>query len=156
AVPLGACVRIMTGGPLPPWADTVIPVEQSTMLENGDVRFSMLPERGANIRREGEDLVAGALILTHGTRLDPERIMVAAAFGHRELNVYERPRLVFISTGDELIEPGDALPPGGVYNSSKYYLQAAAAQLGFVDAPHLTIPDDSERAAKIVQEHVLT
>ena len=136
------CVKIMTGGQLPYWADTVIPVELSQIDSSGKVTFTEIPDEGTHIRRLGHDLEAHSLLLSKGTLLDPERIMVAAAFGHRVLSVRERPRLAFISTGDELVEPGEALPQGAVYNSSKYFLLASASALGLRDTPHITIPDD--------------
>lgn len=147
----GECAKIMTGGALPPWADTVIPVEASAVGADGRVTFQDVPETGANIRRVGDDLTAGSLLLRAGTVLDAERIMVAAAFGHRKLPVRERPRLVFIATGDELVEPGEALAPGAVYNSSKYFLTASAQSLGIFDTPHLTVQDDPEAAAAAIE-----
>lgn len=149
--PRGACVKIMTGGHLPAWADTVIPVESSETDPHGRVLFSAVPELGAHIRTEGSDLAKGSPLLRRGITLDAERIMVAAAFGHRTIPVIERPRLTFISTGDELIEPGEPLPIGAVYNSSKFFLIAAAQALGLGDTPHLTISDDEAGAARAVE-----
>lgn len=151
---VASCVKIMTGGQLPTWADTVIPVEQSTIASDGRVSFSDIPNLGANIRHMGEDLQAGSALLLAGTRMDAERIMVAAAFGHRTLPVYARPKLVFISTGDELVEPGEPLPQGAVYNSSKYFLLAAAQSIGLFETPHITIPDDEVGAAKVVLDQL--
>ncbi len=155
AVQPGSCVKIMTGAPLPEWADTVIPVENAEV--SGDtVRFQRVPEHGANVRLRGSDLAEGTLVLKSGVVMDPERIMVAAAFGYREVSVRERPHLMFFSTGDELVEPGEPLPHGAIYNSSKYFLMAAAAQLGFGKAPHVTLADDPVLAAKTIAEAIDT
>lgn len=149
----GSCVKIMTGALCPEWADTVIPVEETEAVADG-VRFKSVPDKGANIRRAGEDLQEGAVVLKKGTTLTPERIMVAAAFGYRELSVLEKPHLMFFSTGDELAEPGEPLRPGAIYNSSKYFLGAAAASVGFAGAPHHTLADDEEAAARVITESI--
>jgi molybdopterin molybdotransferase len=146
-----SCVRIMTGAYLPEWAEAVIPVEQSELLPDGRVQFKEPPARGDNIRREGDDLQAGAPLMKAGAVLEPERIMVAAGFGHRELLVQKRPRLCMFSTGDELAEPGTELKPGALYNSSKYFLLAAAQALGLEVTAQPTVPDDEERAAELLR-----
>ena len=152
----GSCIRIMTGALLPAWADTVIPVEQAELLDDGRrVRFTAVPDQGASIRRQGEDFAQGALVLKKGARLDPERIMIAAAFGYRELDVLEQPHLQFFATGDELAEPGEPLPPGAIYNSSKYFLLAAAQNLGYTgyqQPPQATLTDDVGAAEKSLGE----
>ncbi len=149
----GSCVKIMTGALCPDWVDTVIPVEDADLIEGG-VRFKSVPENGSNIRRAGEDLQEGAVVLKKGTLLGPERIMVAAAFGYHELSVLEKPHLMFFSTGDELAEPGEPLRPGAIYNSSKYFLTAAARTVGFPAAPHQTLADDEEAATNTIAEAI--
>jgi molybdopterin molybdotransferase len=147
----GACVRIMTGGYLPEWADTVIPVEQSVIGADGRVSFTALSELGANIRRRGDDFEAGGLLLKAGAELLPERLMVAAAFGHRDLAVTLPPHLHLFSTGDELVEPGESLAPGALYNSSKYFLLAAARRAGIAPSSHRTLADDERAAADAIR-----
>jgi molybdopterin molybdotransferase len=144
------CVRIMTGAMMPEWADTVVPVEHAT-VEGNDVTFGKLPEKGANVRERGTDIIAGTLLLKAGAKLDPERVMVAAAFGHAELPVRQQLRAVLLSTGDELVEPGQALKPGAIYNSSQYFLAAAIAQEGLPLHKRATIPDDAANAAKEIE-----
>lgn len=147
---LGACQRIMTGALLPAWADTVIPVELATVNDDGlQVRFASTPGLGANIRRQGEDLEPGTLALKAGTYLDPERIMVAAALGHRHLLVKKPPQIVILCTGDELVDAGEALRPGAVYNSNKYFLLAATAALGLTATCHV-VPDDEEKVSSLL------
>lgn len=149
----GTCVKIMTGALCPEWADTIVPVEDTEAIDDG-VRFKAQPQLGANIRRAGEDLGEGAVVLKKGTTLTPERIMVAAAFGYRELSVLEKPHLMFFSTGDELAEPGEPLRPGEIYNSSKYFLAAAAQAAGFNGCPQVTLGDDEDKATQVIAESI--
>lgn len=149
----GGCVRIMTGAVVPPWADTVVKVESTSIDATGCVTIQgPLPELGANIRIAGEDLQEGQLVMKAGQVLGAEHIMIAAALGHDSLRVVEKPRLVILSTGDELVELGQPLPPGGIYNSSKYFLLNAARALGVTPHATLTIPDAPEAAERLVKE----
>lgn len=151
----GHCVRIMTGGCVPEWADTVIPIEDAVVTQAPDgaerVRFPTVPEQGANIRVVGDDVQAGSPLLKAGTKLDPERLMLCAAFGHAQVSVFEGVRIALLSTGDELREPGEELPPGAVYDSSKYFLSAAARELGLPVLPHVRISDDEGEATAVVE-----
>lgn len=146
----GQCVRIMTGAMLPEWADTVIPVEDSA-IQGDKVTFASKAEKGANVRERGSDITAGTLLLKAGAKLDPERIMVAAAFGHDRLPVKEELRIALFSTGDELAEPGTELKPGAIYNSSQYFLAAAARNEGLTLATRQTIADDEAAAGKLLE-----
>lgn len=146
----GRCVRIMTGAMLPEWADTVIPVEKAT-AHGTEVVFTSIPEKGANVRVRGSDITAGTLLLKAGAPLDPERIMVAAAFGHATLHVTEQLRVALFSTGDELTEPGEALKPGAIYNSSQYFLAAAIRKEGLPLATRATIADDEAAAGRAIE-----
>lgn len=146
----GACVRIMTGAPLPAWADTVVPVEKTQQDVDGRVAFTEPVHRGANIRHIGEDLPQGAPLFKKGARLRPEDLMVAAAFGFASLPLTQGVRVHLVSTGNELVEPGLPLKPGMIYNSSKYFLLAAATELGLRDVSHHTLPDDAALAREYV------
>ena len=101
----GQTMRIMTGAPLPRGADAVVPVEQT---DGGVVRVSLTtaPRPGQHVRLEGEDVHAGECILRTGTRLGPRQIALLAAVGVPRVRVVPRPRVVVLSTGDELVEPG--------------------------------------------------
>jgi len=143
-----SCVAIMTGAPLPSWADTVVPVENTR--KNGQVvSFMSVSDKGANIRHKGEDIDSGALLLKKGTKLDPERIMIAAAFGFAELPVFTKPLIKIFSTGDELKNPGEVLTPGTIYNSSRYFLESSCKKLGLA-AHSATIPDNEALAEKTI------
>jgi molybdopterin molybdotransferase len=146
----GECVRIMTGGYLPDWADTVIPVEKA-MVDGDSVRFIELPESGANVRHRGDDLPADAPLMGPGTRLNAERLMTLAAFGHAEVKVRAWPRVHLVATGDELTEPGKPLKPGAIYNSSRFFLTAATQELGLPLATSRTLPDRPREAGQAIQ-----
>jgi molybdopterin molybdotransferase len=146
----GHCVRIMTGAVLPEWADTVIPVENTEMRGEQLVFIAQSSPAGSNIRRQGEDIRSGDRILGPGMRMTPERVMVAAAMGATQVTVKQRPKLYFISTGDELCDPGESLAAGQIYNSSKFFLSAAAQAAGITDAEHFTVSDKPDEAAAVI------
>lgn len=149
----GGCVRVMTGAMLPPWADTVIRSENTTLTEKGFVRIqSPLPAKGSNVRLAGEDLKEGQVVMLAGTLLKPEHVMIAAALGHDNLRVLEKPRLVILLTGNELTDIGQPLPPGSIYNSSKYFLLNATRELGISPTSVTTIPDSSAVASEIIEK----
>lgn len=150
-----SCVRIMTGAVVPEWADTVIQVENAKVVGDS-VTFTEFPAEGANIRRRGDDLKNGSLLLKTGTRMDAERMMVAAAFGHSSVEVQRDLGVALFSTGDELTEPGEILAPGAIYNSSKYFLAAAAASEGLRITEQATLLDDEALAAKKIAEVLAT
>jgi molybdopterin molybdotransferase len=125
----GTAARIFTGAPVPEGADAV--VMQEVCEERDDrVRVDAAVAPGANIRRAGEDIRTGDTVLTRGIRLTPQALGLAASVGAAQLEVLRRPRVALFSTGDELAEPGEALPPGGIYNSNRYTLIGLLAALG--------------------------
>jgi molybdopterin molybdotransferase len=125
----GQCVRIFTGAPMPIGADAVVMQEQAE-VDGERVRFSHVPAPGEWIRREGEDIRGGATILPAGTRLTPQATGLAASVGAASLNVFGRVRVACFFTGDELVMPGQPLPPGAIYNSNRFLLTALLRRLG--------------------------
>lgn len=125
----GGCVRIMTGAPLPPGADTVVVLED---LAAGDglVRVRVAPAPGANIRRRAEHLARGAVALRSGTRLSGAALGLAAAAGCATVCVRRRLRVGLLSTGDELADPPQPLSSAGSYDANRPLLQAACLRLG--------------------------
>ncbi len=151
----GTAARIFTGAPVPAGADAVVMQEQCTIGEHGtagSVVVNQVPKSGQNIRRAGEDIAAGAEILAAGTRLGPAEIGLAASIGIAQLPVRRHLRVALLSTGDELTEPGNPLPPGGIYNSNRHFLRAMFESLGCAvsDAGH--VPDTLETTRAALRE----
>jgi len=125
----GMAIRIFTGSLLPPGADTVIIQENCQEDEHG-VRILEAPEVGANIRRRGEDMRHGEVLIQSGTRLTASHIAQLAAQGHAALSVYPGLTVGILTTGDELTPAGQPLRPGQIYNSNAPMLQAQLLALG--------------------------
>jgi molybdopterin molybdotransferase len=130
-VPLqpGSAARVFTGAQVPAGADAVVMQEQCEPTAEG-VKVNVVPEPGQWIRRRGEDVRAGDVVLPLGTRLTPQALGLAATVGAAHLTVARRPRVALFSTGDELVMPGEPLKPGAIYNSNRYTLRALIQALG--------------------------
>ena len=150
AAPLqsGTAARIFTGAPVPPGADAVLMQEDCEALEDGRVRANAVPQAGQWIRRAGEDITQGAVVLHAGTRLSPAELGLAASIGLAQLQVARRPRVALFSTGDELVMPGDVPPaqmrPGAIYNSNRFFLRAMLLRLGCEVTDLGIVPDQRE------------
>ncbi len=125
----GTVARIFTGAQVPAGADAVVMQEQCEVVGDG-VRINAVPQPGQWIRRRGEDVQQGAVVLAAGTRLSPQALGLAASVGAATLAVARRPRVALFSTGDELVMPGEPLKPGAIYNSNRYTLRALIQALG--------------------------
>lgn len=142
----GTALRILTGAPMPPGADTVM-MQEDARLEAGTLRLPPGLKQGANCRPAGEDVAQGELALPAGTRLGPAEIGLAAALGFAVLPARRRPRIGVFSTGDELATPGSALAAAQTYDSNRYSLLALLAGLP-VEAFDLGILPDRAGATK--------
>ena len=143
----GTAARIFTGANIPPGADSVV-MQEDTEPVGGDVHavhFHGLPKAGQWIRRAGEDITHGAVVLRRGDRLSPASLGMAASLGLAQLEVAARPRVALFSTGDELVMPGDVAPelmvPGTIYNSNRYFLRALLHRLGCEVSDLGIVPD---------------
>ncbi len=125
----GSAARIFTGAPIPAGADLVIMQEQVQVMGDA-IRFDIKPESGSNIRRAGNDIRSGDTILQKGCRLRPQDIGLAASVGLQTLPVFEKIRVGMFLTGDELVEPGEPLAVGQIYDSNRYTLQGMLQALG--------------------------
>ncbi len=136
--------RIFTGAPVPQGADVVVMQEDCEAVEGG-IRIAAQPRPGQWIRRRGEDVAAGAVVLHHGTRLSPASLGLAASIGFDRLQVAPRVRVALFSTGDELVMPGDVAPadmkPGAIYNSNRFFLKALLQRLGCTVTDLGIVPD---------------
>ena len=144
AVGTGECVRITTGAALPASADTV--VIQEDVARRGDVvaLTAPAPKPGANVRRAGEDVAAGELLLPAGRRLGAIEIGVLATLGLAQARVRRRVRVALFASGDELRPPGTALGPGQIHDSNRYVLGAMLARLGVEVVDLGILPDRPE------------
>ena len=121
----GYAVRIMTGAPLPPGADAVVPVEATELKEDHVIIHQDEVAVGENVRPVGSDVAKGSLVLPAGTRLGPPEIGLVASMGIDPVPVARRPRVSVLSTGDELVEPNQAIGPGQIRDSNRFSLVAA-------------------------------
>jgi molybdopterin molybdotransferase len=125
----GEAIRIFTGAPMPEGPDTVL-MQEDCRADGDHVIVPPGIKRGANRRSAGEDIAAGDVILHAGQRLRPQELGLAASVGRVEIEVYRRLRVALFSTGDEIREVGEDLPPGCVYDSNRYTVAAMLENLG--------------------------
>ncbi|WP_341667629.1 molybdopterin molybdotransferase MoeA [Alcaligenes sp. SDU_A2] len=146
----GMAIRIFTGSLLPPGADTVVIQENCQEDEHG-VRILEMPEAGVNIRRRGEDMRVGEVLIQTGTKLSAAHIAQLAAQGHARLSVYQRLTVGILTTGDELTPAGQPLLPGQIYNSNAPMLRAQLLALDVARVRALHAPDTLEAIRDALQ-----
>ncbi|WP_029291168.1 gephyrin-like molybdotransferase Glp [Cellulomonas sp. HZM] len=137
----GAAARIMTGAPLPPGADAVVPIEHTDGATDV-VEIRVAPVAGAHVRRAGEDAAPGDLVVARGSLLGVAHVGALASVGCARVLVHRRPRIAVVSTGDELVEPGSPLRHGQLPDSNSWLLAAAVAEAGGDAVRVGPLPDD--------------
>ncbi|KQQ92689.1 molybdenum cofactor biosynthesis protein MoeA [Leifsonia sp. Leaf325] len=143
ALESGTATRIMTGAPIPPGADAVVPVED-TAVDGDAVTIRRAREVGEYVREAGSDLAAGAELLGAGVLLESRQLAALAASGLTEVAVRSRVRVAVVSTGSELVAPGQPLGPGEIPDSNGIALQAAVAAAGALVVAAARVRDDAE------------
>lgn len=143
----GTCARIFTGASMPEGADAVV-MQEDTQEVSGNihgVHIHAIPKPGQWVRRAGEDVTRGAVVLSRGQRLSPAGLGLAASLGLAHVPVVVRPRVALFSTGDELVMPGEVPPqdmkPGAIYNSNRFFLRALLLRLGCEVSDLGIVPD---------------
>ncbi|MEO7243730.1 MAG: gephyrin-like molybdotransferase Glp [Rubrivivax sp.] len=162
----GSAARIFTGAQVPAGADTIVMQERCDALAVGagwgQVRVNVVPPAGEWVRRRGEDVAAGAVVLHAGTRLSPQALGLAASVGAAVLTVVRRPRVALFSTGDELQMPGQPLTPGAIFNSNRFTLRGLLHAAGCEVVDLGIVPDrldatrDALRRAAAAADLILT
>ena len=146
----GHCTQIATGAPLPDGADAVVMVEETDRREDDQVSVFTPVQPRQNVGRRGADIAAGAALLQPGDLLTPSRVGSIAALGIAAIEVYARPRVAILSTGNEIIAPGQPLGPGQIYDINRFTLGAVIREHGGVPAPFPTAPDNLEELGATV------
>jgi molybdenum cofactor synthesis domain-containing protein len=144
AKPVGAhqCTEIATGAPVPDGSDAVVMVEETEKQPDHTVRVFSPVYPGQNVTRQGADIRAGQSVLQPGDVLNPSRIGAVAALGIIDVEVYAQPRVAILSTGNEVVDPGQPLEPGHIYDINKFTLSAVLREHGACPVPYPTAPDN--------------
>jgi molybdopterin molybdotransferase len=150
----GLSTRIMTGAPIPAGAEAVVPIEW-TDQGLASVSITRAPKPGQHIRRAGEDVRSGELVLDIGTRLGPGQIGLLAAVGRDRVKVRPRPRVVIISTGSELVEPGQPTRTGQIHESNSYILTTAAREAGATVFRVGIVPDEPRKLMDAIEDQLI-
>ena len=141
AIGPGQCLRITTGAPMPPGADTVV-IKENARVDGATVRVPGQARAGAHVRRAGEDVAAGDTVLRGGERLSPARVSLAASLGLPALPVSRRPTVAVFTSGDELVEPGLPLAPGQIHDSNRELLMGLLRAEGLEPTAWPRLPDE--------------
>jgi len=146
----GTAARIFTGAPLPPGADTVV-MQELCEHDGEHVVVNTVPRLGEAVRRMGEDIAVGELVLPAGVRLSPQAVALAASVGLAQLPVLRRVKVAMFSTGSELVMPGEPLPPGGIYNSNRFMLRSLLTSLGCEVEDFGIVPDRLDATREVLR-----
>jgi molybdenum cofactor synthesis domain-containing protein len=137
----GQCIEIATGAPLPAGADAVVMVEETDADDRDIVRVFAEVQPQQNVGRQGADIKAGQVVVRAGEPLNSSRVGALAAVGTVRVNVYQRPRVAILSTGNEVVVPGTPLEPGQIYDINRFTLAAVVSENGGIPVAHPPAPD---------------
>ncbi|KXS37887.1 MAG: molybdopterin molybdotransferase [Halomonadaceae bacterium T82-2] len=147
----GSCARIFTGGEIPPGADTVVMQERVEIREDSALIPADIPA-GDNVRRRGRDVSTGEPLLEAGTLLEAAALGHLAGQGITRVSVRRRPRVALLSTGDEIVDPGQPLGPGQIHNSNRPMLSRLLERFGAELVMRETVPDDFATTRRVLSE----
>jgi putative molybdopterin biosynthesis protein len=148
----GQATVIATGGPMPRGADAVVMVEHTEIADDGAVLVRRAAASGANMAFAGSDLARGETVLRRGVTIGASEIGLMAACGVGSVEVFRRPSVAVVSTGDELVPPGGSLPPAGIFDTNGPIVAAAIAENGCTPLIFPIVPDDEEKLAAVLAE----
>lgn len=135
------CIEISTGAPMPDGADAVVMVEETASDNDGSVRVFAEVRPQQNVGRRGADIPAGQAVLHDGDTINSSRVGALAAIGSSLVDVYQRPRVAILSTGNEIVAPGQPLQPGQIYDINRFTLSAVVSEHGGIPVAYLPAPD---------------
>jgi molybdenum cofactor synthesis domain-containing protein len=147
----GECIEIATGAPMPAGADAVVIVEE-TESDGDQIRILTAVHPRQNVGRQGADIQAGQHVLRAGDWLTPSRVGAVAALGTRDVEVYAKPRVAVLSTGNEIVDPGEMLAPGQIYDINKFTVSAVVADHGGIAVPYRNVTDTLDDLSRAVDE----
>jgi molybdenum cofactor synthesis domain-containing protein len=148
----GDCAEIATGAPMPEGADAVVMVEETDIDDRGSVSIFAQAAARQNIGRQGADIQKGQRVLQPGTLLNASRLGSIAALGLTEVAVYEKPRVAILSTGNEIVDPGQPLAPGQIYDINRVTVSGVVADNGGIPIPYRTAADTIDDLSRAVDE----
>jgi len=148
----GECAEIATGAPMPDGADAVVMVEETDIDDRGAVSIFVEATPRQNIGRQGADIQKGQHVLQPGTLLNASRLGSIAALGLTEITVYEKPRVAILSTGNEIVDPGQPLAPGQIYDINRVTVSGVVTDNGGIPIPYRTAADTIDDLSRAVEE----
>ena len=149
----GQAFRIFTGAKVPAQCTAVI-MQEKTQVKGNQLTILDTPESGKNIRKKGEQIKEGQVVFKEGQKINPSVIGLLSSFGLQEVKVYSKPMISLLTTGNELIEPGQSLEEGQLYESNGATLTAALEQKGYPIQHHEHIKDDYESTRQVIGTHL--
>jgi molybdenum cofactor synthesis domain-containing protein len=148
----GECAEIATGAPMPEGSDAVVMVEETDIDDRGSVSIFAEAAPRQNIGRQGADIQKGQQVLQPGTLLNASRLGSIAALGLTEIAVYEKPRVAILSTGNEIVDPGQPLGPGQIYDINRVTVSGVVSDNGGIPIPYRTAADTIDDLSRAVDE----